>query len=292
MPIGLIIMKWDERIGAEIVSRHPSNINVEEKTMMQLYAQHEYSGEAGFVSLTIGALNLVSYYTGPDSHFYMLLILDPDEEGMQFEDGMVEISRQVLEVKDNIETLKTLTPTFFQRISVYPKLTDEQRLGLFMQDEVKHMIFMRFREEVVISRSEIQIWLKDLYKKAVEFDMQAIMEEFVKLGLVKYASIKGAASDLVFLVQDVITLRKPPTELIRDPTEHHLPASISKLYVREVRNFFKEYKISDEDNKNVIDKILLDPQVYETLKLLRQSIITRSDMEKLIKKESKIKTGC
>ena len=87
--------KWDERIGAEIVSRHPSNINVEEKTMMQLYAQHEYSGEAGFVSPHYWGVKSCSYYTGPDSHFYMLLILDPDEEGMQFEDGMVEISRQV-----------------------------------------------------------------------------------------------------------------------------------------------------------------------------------------------------
>ncbi|MFX1426790.1 MAG: DUF2341 domain-containing protein, partial [Promethearchaeota archaeon] len=54
-PIGLALMKWDERIGTEIKLKYPAEINISEKTLMQIYSTHEYSGEKGIITLTAEA---------------------------------------------------------------------------------------------------------------------------------------------------------------------------------------------------------------------------------------------
>ncbi|MHA2325773.1 MAG: hypothetical protein ACXACB_10255, partial [Promethearchaeota archaeon] len=59
-PIGLVIMRWNERIGTETLAKYPEETQVSEKTLMQVYSTHEYSGERGIITLTSGALNIVS----------------------------------------------------------------------------------------------------------------------------------------------------------------------------------------------------------------------------------------
>ncbi|MFX1325337.1 MAG: hypothetical protein ACFE8N_10285, partial [Promethearchaeota archaeon] len=41
-PLGLLVMKWDERIGAELLAKYPEDIDVSDKTLMQIYGTHEY----------------------------------------------------------------------------------------------------------------------------------------------------------------------------------------------------------------------------------------------------------
>jgi hypothetical protein len=106
----------------------------------------------------------------------------------------------------------------------------------------------------------------------------------VKLGLVKISSVKGYASDLLCFVEDIMFSRTPVENLVKDPVEHHLPQSLKASYIQEVRNFFSTYKPSEEDNMKLINDVLLEPQVYEVLKLLREAIVTRNDLMKLVKK--------
>lgn len=284
MPKGLIVMHWDERIGAEIYGKFPNDVQIDEKTMMQLYAQHEYLGSAGSVSLSVGSSNLISYYSGPETQIYVILLLEQEENGFDFEDALVDTTNLIIESKDDTDALKNLIPNFFQRIKAYPTLSPEQKLGLFYQDELKRVILQRFREEMLIPQSEIQIWLKDRFQNKVVGDISEVIDGMIKIGLIKRASIKGDAADLLFMVRDLMMLRHPPAELIRDPVEHHLPKSLKNMYVQEVLKFFKDYKVSDQDNINVINKVILDPACYEVLKLLRIAIVTRNDLEKLKKK--------
>jgi hypothetical protein len=145
------------------------------------------------------------------------------------------------------------------------------------------MILERLREECVISKSEIVIWLKDQYKEGF-VDIENILNAMVKLGIVKIASVKGMSSDLVFLSEDIVALRVPPAKLIKDPVDRHLPESLTSEYLSEIRNYFKHYTPSERDNLEIIDKVLLDPACYEVLKLMREAIVTRNDLEKLRKK--------
>jgi hypothetical protein len=284
MPRGMVLMHWNERIGAEIITNFPKDIAVEERTLMQIYAQHEYSAAAGFVSLTVGALNLVSYYTGVESQLYLILLLNAEEDGMDYEEGLVDTSREVVKSVENLDTLRMLIPRLFQRLAVYPKLELEQKLGIIMLDEIKRMIINRFRNEVAIQKSEIEIWLKDEYRGQVFFDIDGILDSLIKMGILKYVSVKGGASDMIFFVQDIIMLRRPPVPIVRDPVGRHLPQSVKNLYIKEVHKFFQEYKISEDDSLKMIHEIILDPEIYQVLKLMRQAAVTRSDLEKLRKK--------
>jgi hypothetical protein len=96
-----------------------------EKTLMQVYSTHEYSGESGMISLMIGSLNIASYYTGPEKNFYILLLLNLDDDPDAYEEGLIDISRIILGNLDNDAFLQMI-PTLFRRLSVYPTLNDEQ----------------------------------------------------------------------------------------------------------------------------------------------------------------------
>ncbi len=71
--------------------------------------------------------------------------------------------------------------------------------------------------------------------------------------------------------------------MLDNPTSYGLPAQFTKEYNNDVRKFFQNYRPSEEDNIKIVE-IFVNPQVYETLRLLRTAIVTRDDLEKLRKK--------
>lgn len=281
MPVGLIIMKWDERIGTEILVKYPEEINVTDKTLMQVYSTHEYSGETGMISLLVGSLNIASYYTGPERGYYILLILNLDDDPDSYEGGLADVSRIILQNLED-EKYQQMIPSLFQRLSVYPTLNDEQRLAITYQDEIKRMIINRLKEEGVVSKSELMVWLKDKYKQGF-VDLEGVLIELIKREIIKEASVKGMPSELIFLTNDILILRIPPVKLFENPSNHGLPAQLAETYKTECRKFFQTYRLTEEDNLRLID-IIINPQVYEILRLLRTAIVTRNDLEKLKKK--------
>jgi len=281
MPVGLVVMKWDERIGTEILAKYPEEINVTDKTLMQVYSTHEYSGESGMISLMVGSLNIASYYTGPEKAFYIMLLLNLDDDPDAYEEGLIDVSRIILHnLEDN--AYKQMIPSLFQRLSVYPTLNTEQRLAIVYQDEVKRMIIDRLRDEGAVSKSELMIWLKDRYKQGF-VDIEGILMELIKRDLVKELSVKGMPSELIFLIRDIILMRVPPVNIYRDPADRGLPSQLVDNYKTDVRNYFLNYRPSSADNLRILE-LFSDPQVYETLGLVRTAIVTRNDLEKLRKK--------
>ncbi|MHA1302002.1 MAG: hypothetical protein ACTSO9_21510 [Candidatus Helarchaeota archaeon] len=281
MPVGLVVMRWDERVGTEILSKYPEEIQISDKTLMQVYSTHEYSGESGMISLMVGSLNIASYYTGPEKGYYILLLLNLDDDPDAYEGGLADVSRIILQNLDE-DAFIPMIPSLFQRLSVYPTLNDEQRLAITYQDEIKRMIVNRLREEGVVSKSELMVWLKDKYKQGF-VDLEGVLIELIKREIIKEASVKGMPSELIFLTNDILMLRVPPVDLLKNPSERGLPEDLADDYKAECRKFFQNYRPSEEDNLRIIDNII-NPQVYETLRLLRTAIVTRNDLEKLKKK--------
>jgi len=281
MPVGLVLMKWDERVGTEILAKYPEEITVTDKTLMQVYSTHEYSGESGMISLMVGSLNIASYYTGPEKGYYILLLLNLDDDPDAYEGGLADTSRIILQNLED-EAYLQLIPSLFRRLSVYPTLNAEQRLAMTYQDEIKRMIINRLREEGVVSKSELMVWLKDRYKQGF-VDLEGVLIELIKREIIKEASVKGMPSELIFLTNDIIMMRIPPVQLLKDPADRGLPSQLVEDYRTETKKFFQNYRPSENDNLTIID-VLINPQVYETLRLLRTAIVTRNDLEKLKKK--------
>ena len=123
MPVGLVVMRWNERIGTEVLVKYPDEINITDKTLMQVYSTHEYSGESGMISLMVGSLNIASYYTGSEKGFYVLLILNLDDDPDAYEGGMADITRNILQNLED-DSYLDMIPSLFQRISIYPTLNE------------------------------------------------------------------------------------------------------------------------------------------------------------------------
>ncbi|MFX1454242.1 MAG: DUF2341 domain-containing protein [Promethearchaeota archaeon] len=277
-PLGLLLMKWDERIGTEILVKYPESLVITEKTLMQVYSTHEYSGEKGVINLTIGLWNILSYYTGPDLGYYVILFLELDDDPDLYEGAMADTAHVILQNISDDSYLQMI-PSLFQRISGYPNLTEEQQYFLFYQDEIKHMIIEILRNYGVITKSELIIWVKE--RELVDIiDLESILAQFIKSEIIKVRSVKGIPSDLIFLTKDIFMLRVPPTKLFAEPDSHGLPAKLTKEYQAEVQKVFNEYRPSEEDTLSLLN-ILIDPEVYETLRLLRMAIVTMQDFEKL-----------
>ncbi len=277
-PNGLVFMKWDERIGTEILAKYPEETIISEKTLMQIYSTHEYSGEKGVVTLTAGTLNIISYYTGPEKGYYLLLVLNLDDDPDVYEGGMADALRILL---DNIEddSYIKLIPSLFQRLSLYPSLSDEEILAITYQDEIKQMILDNLRDVGVITKSELAIWLRDKYVEGF-VDIEATLLELLKKDIIKQVSVKGLPSELIVLTKDIFMLRVPPVKLYADPINSGLPTQFAKEYLAEIKKFFQNYQPTAEDNKKVIE-ILINTEVYETLRLLRTAIVTRQELDKL-----------
>jgi len=280
-PIGLVLMKWDERIGTEILAKYPEETTVSEKTLMQIYSTHEYSGEKGIITLTSGLLNIISYYTGPEKGYYLVLLLNMDDDPDVYEGGMADILRVLLDNIDDDSYIQ-LMPSLFQRLSVYPSLSDEEILSVHYQDEIKRMIIENLRDVGAITKSELMIWLRDKYVEGF-IDIEATLLELLKRDIVKQVSVKGIPSELIFLTNDFFMLRVPPVKLYKDPAAKGLPTQFLKEYKTEIKKFFQNYKPTAEDNLRIIE-ILINPQAYEIIRLLRTSIVTLQDLEKLKKK--------
>ncbi|MFX1375834.1 MAG: hypothetical protein ACFFA0_08485 [Promethearchaeota archaeon] len=281
MPVGLVIMRWDERSGAEVLAKYPEEITLSNKVLMQVTSTHEYSGESGIISISVGSLNITSYYTGPEYGYYILLLLNLDDDPDAYEGGLIDVSRLVLENLDD-ESYMNLIPSIFQRLSVYPTLNTEQRLAFTYQDEIKRMIINRLREDGVISKSELNIWLKDRYREGF-IDIEPVITDLIKQEIVKETSVKGMPSELIFLIHDIMLIRTPPVKLLQDPANKGLPPRLTEEYISECTKFFQNYRISEQDNFEILN-VITDPQVYTTFQLLRNAIVTRNDLEKLRKK--------
>jgi hypothetical protein len=282
MPIGLLLMRWDVKVSTEILAKYPDELVISEETLMQIYAAHEYTGEPGMISLLVGPLNIASYYTGREKPLYIILLLNLDEDADAYEGGLSDISRVIFQNYED-KAFLGMIPFLFQRLSTYPNLNMEQALAITYIDEVNRLIINRLREEGVITKSELKIWLKDQYREGF-FDVDAILMELIKKEIIKEASVKGMPSELIFLINDLFMIRRPPITLLKNPSERGLPEQFTDDYNVAVKKFFQKYRPSDEDNIKILDEIIVDPQVYEILRLLRISIVTKNTLEKLRKK--------
>ena len=281
MPTGLSIMKWDDRIGTTIIAQYPEEVSIADKTLMQIYSTHEYTGDVGLISMNVGPLNIASYYTGSETGIYLILTLNMEEDPEVFEDGLSDAARLIISNLDR-EAYKPLIPSLFQRLSVYPSLNEERKLAMLFTDEAKRMVIKRLQEEGSLLKSEIAVWLKDHFREGF-VDVEALVQSLIKETLVKSRSVKGSPSDVIYLVNDLFVTRAPPTQLVKEAGDRGLPDHLIESFKSEVTNFFSGYRNSEEDNIKLLE-VLLDPPVYETISLMRQSVVTRDDLEKLQKK--------
>ncbi len=121
MPDGFIFMKYDERSGMEIKAKYPEEkLQISDKTLMHILNLHEFSEQAGIVSLTLDNINFVTYYSGVDTDYFFILMLNILENPEDYEEILEEISQTIIKNLDEDKYLEIL-PSLFNKTIDYPK---------------------------------------------------------------------------------------------------------------------------------------------------------------------------
>ena len=220
---GFIVMKWSDRSGVETLGKFRADLDISDKTLLQVFSTHEYSKQLGMVSLTIEGSNIASYYFSKEKETYLVLLLDEDEEADSFEEGLVEVSRVILA---NYETgqYHVLLPSLYQLLANYPSLKTEQQLAIIYLDEIKRKAIQRLREEGAVTRSELEVWLKDIFHGKY-LDIDGVIHSLLKAGLVKGATVLEMP-DVLFLTRDIAVFRTPPADHFAKCTNRGCPMSL------------------------------------------------------------------
>lgn len=285
MPIGLIFMKWNEITGNEILTKYPEAVEITDRNLMQIFDTHDFSGEKGLISLMVGSLNIISWYSGPDTNYCITLLLDIDDDPDDYQDGLSEVSQIILQnLEDDVYI--DIIPSLYQKIVQYPSLTFEQKLAVTYNNEIKRSLLIQLREEGVILKSDLTDWLQERYLKGFG-DLDTILFELVQKEIIEIISVKGERSLVIFFINDINMFRVPPFKLLKNSQESGLPNKLHKTYVIDSQDFFNNYTISELDNLEVVER-LINPQFYEILSLLRKGAIIKKKNERLSAKNRDI----
>ncbi|MHA1147448.1 MAG: hypothetical protein ACTSR8_04320 [Promethearchaeota archaeon] len=275
---GLVLMRWDDRSGAEVITNYPECKNLlDEMVLFQIYGQHEYSSEAGIVSLTSGQTNLLSYYSGPIDNHYVILILDETEDPDDFESPLISYSQSVFQAKQ--ENYELILKEIYNKIRCHMQYNQDQVLVAHLNNEYKKQLLERIRVEGVINKPELRSWLHDKYRNKF-LDIDALLIELVRIGLIKISSVRGEGicSEYVFLIQDILTWRIPYHFLLNNFKEYGVPENLRDDVFNVIEDYFSQYEPSEEDTSSIIN-ILLDDNFYKLFIELKKKSKTREELE-------------
>lgn len=116
MPHAIFIMRWNPKSGAELVTKYPNNIIINNKVMLRVYDIHEHTRKEGITAFMDNDVNIISYYSGPDFGLYIILLLTILEDPDEFEESLKEISKIIIE-KEKKDQFIELIPNLWKKVS-------------------------------------------------------------------------------------------------------------------------------------------------------------------------------
>lgn len=278
MPFGILVYRFDEKAGMKIMAKYPEDVNVDDKTTMQIYTAHAFEGEKGFLTVSIADINIASYFTGIDSNYYIGLLLSIDENAEEYEDILTDSVRIIM---SNLEYRRymEMLPNIYKKIITYPKMTHEQQLALTFLDPVKKMILDRLIEDGSSTKSELSSWLREKLAKE-EMDIDSILHSMIKMGLIVESTLKELPSPLVFLVGDIFATRIPPLKTVSTAKAGNITGALSTEYLSDVKTYFENYSPTPEDQE-IILKVLTDIDAFNLINKLREKPLQKEQLDEI-----------
>ncbi|MHA1724335.1 MAG: hypothetical protein ACTSXH_05775 [Promethearchaeota archaeon] len=115
MPHGLVIMEWNIRSGAELITKYPKNVLLDQRVMLRVYDIHEHASKEGITAFTDDNVNIISYYSGPKEKLYIILVLTILEDPDDYEKILEPVSQIIIKNAKDYQFMKLL-PGLWEKI--------------------------------------------------------------------------------------------------------------------------------------------------------------------------------
>ena len=163
MPKGIVIGHWDESKGIRTVTQYPHGTYISDADLIHLYARHvnEEENASTIIETLIQNSKYLSFRSGPERKYYIILVADTEENAELYEDGFIESLQLILQNLNNNQYLDNIA-LFFTNIERYYLLNEEQKLSWLFQNELRRIVIEALRKVAVIEKSRLVLVLKTL----------------------------------------------------------------------------------------------------------------------------------
>jgi len=103
LPKGIIIIQWDDEIGAKLIAKYPSSLKINKKTLLNIYTNHRLNNiKPGFASLSLPDTKIISFFSGMGkefivaSNYIIAFLLLRNEKPLSFKELLKKTSADIL----------------------------------------------------------------------------------------------------------------------------------------------------------------------------------------------------
>ena len=104
MPVGILVIRWDNEIGPINEGFFPENLKITNNLLTQVYSSHRYQSlKPGFASISLKNNKIVSFFSGVgDMHisvenYVVALLLRRDEKPHLYREVLKKIAAEILD---------------------------------------------------------------------------------------------------------------------------------------------------------------------------------------------------
>jgi hypothetical protein len=286
----MVVVGWNDRVGTVLRGKFPDTVELSPDLTMKIYGSHVLGEqrEAGFISMKVGELNIASYFGGIEVNHFVSVLLRPDEDAPEFESALTRVAGEIFGKLEKDEFVKDL-PSLYRHLATFPTFTEEQRLAYIFADAKTRAALQYLNEVGSASKEELADILRDrLDLKTVS--IEAVLQPLVRAGLALTEWVEGIPSECVFLVQDSMPVLSPPASLLRLAEAGTVPEP--NRYLQAVSSFFQaEPPLLPEERRTTIAELLVDPDAYEIIKLLRNGVLNEAALAAQTKLAPEVTAG-
>ncbi len=123
MPVGILVIRWDNEIGPINEGFFPNTLKITSNLLTQVYSSHRYQSlKPGFASISLKNNKVVSFFSGVGQDFISVenyvvaLLLRRDEKPGKYREILKTIAAEILE-KIPDETYKEVLPDLYQQLA-------------------------------------------------------------------------------------------------------------------------------------------------------------------------------
>jgi hypothetical protein len=290
MPEGIVIGKWDDTAGVILEAKYPESVDIADYNLMRIFTSHAVGeAQAGFLALTLEEekMNVASYFTGIEQQpqYFVSLLLSKEEDAKIYEESLLDVATDLLAKLDDPGFIEILAEAY-EKLSKAVVLTDEQRLAMMFKDNVHKLIHERLTKGPA-SLAMLTDYIDEIGKISVR-NVDLLVAPLNRAGFTSQGWVPGFPDQFLFLVRDFFIARAPNENIIKIANKGEPKKEFAKNYLKDVKEFFMAYNPSEE-NIEELAELLLNPEIYEILQLIREKPQRVSEIEVCTGKD---KLGC
>jgi len=123
LPVGILIIRWDNEIGPINEGFYPENLKITNNLLTQVYSSHRYQSlKPGFASISLKNNKVVSFFSGVgDDHisvenYVVALLLRRDEKPNKYREILKTIAAEILDQTQDSRFIKLL-PNLYKELA-------------------------------------------------------------------------------------------------------------------------------------------------------------------------------